>query len=162
LDSLAWDSLSLPNRIKGITLPHITFGIPKSDSHLFQIFATILCGLMWFKRNKVFHGGSIPDISKLAESIKKNALAHFTAWKSPFELESASWIPPSKGAFKVNFDTTIKEHFSAQAAVCRDHSGRIIKASSQISPSCDLNYGEALLLIYLSPLQPLCGLKISP
>jgi hypothetical protein len=29
--------------------------------------------------------------------------------------------------------------------VCRDHSGRILKASSQISPSCDLNYGEALV-----------------
>jgi hypothetical protein len=99
---------------------------------------------MWFNRNKVFHGSFIPDISKLAESIKKNALAHFTAWKSPFELESASWIPPSKGAFKVNFDTTIKEHFSDQATVCKDHSWRIIKANSQTCPPCDPNYGEDL------------------
>jgi hypothetical protein len=38
----------------------------------------------------------------------------------------------------------MREHFSAQATVCRDHSGIIIKASSKISPPCDLNYGEAL------------------
>jgi hypothetical protein len=112
---------------------------------LFQIFSTILCDLLWFNRNKVFHGGSIPNITKLAESIKKNASAHFAAWKSPHELESASWVPPSKCAFKVNFDTAIREHFSAQVVVCWDHSGRILKASSQISPSCDLNYGEALV-----------------
>jgi hypothetical protein len=111
---------------------------------LFQIFAAVLCDLLWFKRNKVFHGGSILDISKLAKSIKKNALAHFAAWKSPLELESASWIPPSKGTFKVNFDTAIMEHFSAQAAICSGHSGRLIKASSKISPLCDMNYGEAL------------------
>jgi hypothetical protein len=111
---------------------------------LFQIFAVVFCDFLWFNRNKVFRKGPIPNISKLAKSIKKNVLAHFTAWKPLLELESASWITPSKGAFKVNFDIAIREHFSAQAAVCKDHSRRIIKASSQINPLCDPNYGEAL------------------
>jgi hypothetical protein len=56
-----------------------------------------------------------------------------------------SWSPPPKDAFKINFDTTIRDQFSTQAAVCRDHSGTIISACSQISPSCDLTYGEALV-----------------
>ena len=86
LDSSTWDSLSLPNWINGITLPYLTFGIPKSDSHLFQIFVVVLCDLLWFNRNKVFHGGSIPNITKLAESINKNALAHLLL-RSPL----ASW-----------------------------------------------------------------------
>jgi hypothetical protein len=37
LDSLKWSSLSLSDWIKGIIAPHIAFGIPPADSHLFQI-----------------------------------------------------------------------------------------------------------------------------
>jgi ribonuclease HI len=44
----------------------------------------------------------------------------------------------------VNFDTAIRDNFSAQAAVCRNSKGNIIKAISQINPPCDPNYGEAL------------------
>jgi hypothetical protein len=53
------------------------------------------------------------------------------------------WIPPKKGSFKINFDTAIREHFSTQAAVCKDHTGSILQAVSQISPPCSPNYGEA-------------------
>jgi hypothetical protein len=44
----------------------------------------------------------------------------------------------------VNFDTAIQETFSMQAAMCRDSTGKIVKAISQINPPCDLTYGEAL------------------
>jgi hypothetical protein len=44
------------------------------------------------------------------------------------------WSLPQEGTSKINFDTAIREHFSAQSAVCRDHRGFILKAVSQISP----------------------------
>jgi hypothetical protein len=81
LDSLAWSSLSLPNWIKGIINPHSSFGIPKSDTHLFQIFAAVFCDLIWFARNKAAHEGFIPDLSILASSIRRTSLDHAAAWQ---------------------------------------------------------------------------------
>jgi hypothetical protein len=87
LDSSAWSSLTPPNWIKGIIHPHSSFGIPKIDSHLFQIFATVLCDLIWFARNKAVHEGFIPDISILASSIRRTSLDHAATWQStsPFK-----------------------------------------------------------------------------
>jgi hypothetical protein len=48
-----------------------------------------------------------------------------------------------EGHYKINFDTAIRDHFSTQAAICRDHTGFILKAVSQISPPCSPSYGEA-------------------
>jgi hypothetical protein len=144
LDSLAWASLTLPNWIKGILSPHSTFGIPKSETHLFQIFAAVLCDLLWFSRNKAHHEGIIPNISILASTIRNTALVHAAAWKVSSPSEPEPWCPPPLGHHKINFDTAIRESFSAQAAVCRNHKGQIIKAISLISPPCSPNYGEAL------------------
>jgi hypothetical protein len=44
----------------------------------------------------------------------------------------------------VNFDTTIRDKFSVQAAICRDSKGKIVKAISQVNPPCDPTFGEAL------------------
>jgi hypothetical protein len=44
----------------------------------------------------------------------------------------------------INFDTAIRDHFSAQAAIFRDSKGHIVKAISQINPHCDSSFGEAL------------------
>jgi hypothetical protein len=54
------------------------------------------------------------------------------------------WSPPTAGSHKINFDTAIRDHFSMQAAVCRDSKGQIVKALSQINPPCDSKFGEAL------------------
>ncbi|XP_059450878.1 uncharacterized protein LOC132181647 [Corylus avellana] len=145
LDSLAWSSLSLPDWIKGIIYPFSSFGIPKADSHLFQIYASVLCDLLWFSRNKAVHEGIIPDIISLASSIKRTSLDHAAAWKysSPITVKEF-WSPPPAGSHKINFDTAIREKFSVQAAVCRDSKGHIVKAISQINPPCDPIYGEAL------------------
>jgi hypothetical protein len=104
----------------------------------------VLCDLLWFSRNKAVHEGIIPNILQLADTIKKTALAHSAAWKSPPVPLTELWTPFAIGSFKINFDTAIRDNFSAQVAVCRDHSGSIISACSQISPSCDPLYGEAL------------------
>ena len=104
----------------------------------------LLCYVMlWVSRNKAIHDGFIPDIPKLAIAIKKSSLAHAVTWLSISAKEVQVWIPPQEGTFKINFDTAIRDIFSAQAAVCRDHTGSIIKVVSQISPPCSPNYGEA-------------------
>jgi hypothetical protein len=46
---------------------------------LFQIFASILCDLLWFARNKAVHEGVIPDLSSLANSIRRTSLDHAAA-----------------------------------------------------------------------------------
>jgi hypothetical protein len=53
-------------------------------------------------------------------------------------------MPPIFPSCKFNFDTAIRDTFSAQAVVCRNHQGHIIHMISQISPPCLPNYGEAL------------------
>jgi hypothetical protein len=47
-------------------------------------------------------------------------------------------------SFKINFDIAIRDFFSAQAVVCRNHNGHIIRTVSQISLPCLPNFDEAL------------------
>jgi hypothetical protein len=144
LDSMKWTSLSLVDWIKGILTPNLSFGIPLADLHLFQIFAAVLCDLLWFSRNQAVHKGEIPDALKLAEKIKKVTSEHFAAWSLKKKIVKEKWSKPPLGFCKVNFDTAIREDFSAQAAVCRDSNGVILKVLSQILPSCSPVFGEAL------------------
>ncbi|XP_059460221.1 uncharacterized protein LOC132189495 [Corylus avellana] len=143
LDSMKWSSLSLSDWIKGILSPHQSFGIPLADSHLFQIYAVVLCDMLWFSRNQVVHKGVFPDVSILAGDIKRISLEHFAAWNSISTPVRELWSPPPAGSFKVNFDTTIRDLFSVQAAVCRNSQGIIVKALSQVRPPCDPTFGEA-------------------
>jgi hypothetical protein len=159
LDSLAWSLLSLPDWIKGIIHPFSSLGIPLADTHLFHIFAAVLCDLLWFSRNKAIHEGVIPDINALAKSIRQTSLDHAAAWKTTSASTQEHWSPPPEGTFKVNFDTAIRKQFSVQAAVCRDSKGHITKALSQISPPCDANYGEALTAQLTASLAVSLGLK---
>jgi hypothetical protein len=90
--------------------------------------------MLWFNRNKAIHDLIIPDPLKLASSIKKATLAHAATWLFVLAPKVQVWIPLQKGSFKINFDTVIRDHFSAQAAVCKDHIGSILKVVSQIYP----------------------------
>jgi hypothetical protein len=137
-------SLSLSDWVKGIINHHLSFGIPETDSQLFQIFASVICDLLWFSRSKAAHDGTISDITSLANSIRRTSLDHPTVWNSTPSSSKEPWTPPLVGTFKVNFDTSIRDQFSAQAVVCRNSKGNIVKVISQINPSCDPNYGEAL------------------
>ena len=111
LDSLAWSSPSLSSWVKGIISPYIAFGIPQSNAHLFQIFAYILCDMLWFSKNKAIHEGIILDISKLALSIKKSSLAHAAAWSTILDKEVQVWTPPQEGFLKINFDVALETIF---------------------------------------------------
>jgi hypothetical protein len=95
----------------------------------------------------------------LAASIKKTAIAHHAAWSLKTSKVVEVWTPPVKDSFKINFDTAILDTFSAQATVCRDSKGTIIKAISQISPSCDPNFGEALAALLVVALAVILQLK---
>jgi hypothetical protein len=68
--------------ISGILTPNLSFGIPKDDTHLFQIYAVVLCDMMWFSRNQAIHKGVLPEVSSFAATIKRLSLDHFVAWQS--------------------------------------------------------------------------------
>jgi hypothetical protein len=141
---MKWTSFSLADWIKGILTPNISFGIPLADLHIFQIFAAVLGDLLWFSRNQAVHKGVIPDALKLAENIKKASSEHFATWSPKKKIDKEKWSKPPPCFCKVNFDTIIQEVFFAQAAVCRDSNGVILKVLFQIRPSCSPVFGEAL------------------
>ena len=79
--------------------------------HLFQIYSSVLCDMLCFSRNKVIHDGSIPNILKLASSIKKSALAHAAAWLSVSALEVPSMDSSSGGQFQDQFRYSYQRSF---------------------------------------------------
>ena len=103
----------------------------------------MLCDLLWFSRNQVVHKGVFPEVSSLAANIKRVSMEHYAAWSLKLYLAKEVWIKPPQGWCKVNFDATIREGFSTQAAIRRNSNGEIIKTLTQVSPSCSLVYGEA-------------------
>jgi ribonuclease HI len=75
--------------------------------------------------------------------INKIALEHFQAWHSSSQVLLKGWVTPPPDWVKINFDTAIRDSFSAQAVICRDSQGQVLHLSSQISPPCSPNVGEA-------------------
>lgn len=61
--------------------PCFVVGIPKTNVHLFQIYAFVSCDLMWFSRNRAVHDGVIANVLVLSSSINKVSLEHHLAWK---------------------------------------------------------------------------------
>jgi hypothetical protein len=125
---LEWSALSLADWIECILTPTSSFGINCADSHFFQIFAAVLCDMLWFYRNQVVHKGVIPDVSTIAANINRVSMEHYTTWSSKIHHVKEVLSKPPHGFCKVNFDTTIREGFSTQVAVCRNSNGMIIKA----------------------------------
>jgi hypothetical protein len=83
------------------------------------------------------------DAIQVFHHINRISMEHFIAWYStPPPLER--WQPPISPDYKINFDTAIRDTFSAQAAVCHNHQGHIISMLSHINSPCRPNYGEAL------------------
>jgi hypothetical protein len=75
--------------------------------------------------------------------VNKISLEHFQAWHSSSQVPLEKWAPPPLSWVKINFDTTIRDSFSSQAVVYRDSRGQVLHMSSQISPPCSPNVGEA-------------------
>jgi hypothetical protein len=131
--------------IKVILFPNKFLLIPQTDLHYFQIFASVACDLLWTHRNKAYHEGTSFDALLLSCTINKVALDHYRAWKALTSAPSIEkWIPSAPSYFKINFDTVIRDDFSAQAVVCRSDQGRILQTEYIISPPCTSNEGEAL------------------
>jgi hypothetical protein len=114
------------------------------DQHKFQIFAAVACDILWFYRNKAYHDGLSYDAISVSKHINKISLEHYQAWHSSSSTLEDTWTPPPTNWVKINFDTAIRDSFSAQAAICRDDKGHILQATSQISISCSPNEGEAM------------------
>jgi ribonuclease HI len=113
------------------------------DHCKFQIFVAVACDILWFYKNKALHDDVAFDARFVSAHINKISLEHFIAWHPPTQELEEKWIPPPPNWVKFNFDTVIRDSFSAQAMVCRDSKGRILHLSSQISSSCTPNVGEA-------------------
>jgi hypothetical protein len=71
----------------------------------------------------------------VSRKINKVSLEHMAAWKKASIPLEEKWMPPPPHWFKINFDTAIRDTFSAQAAVCRDHLGHIIKWTPRLIPN---------------------------
>jgi len=67
-----------------------------------------------------------------------------STWKVKLAISCEVWQSPSPPFFKINYDSAIRDTFSAQVAVCRDSRGSIIKCLFLISSPCSPIYGEAL------------------
>lgn len=121
-----------------------SLGIPQLNTHLFQIFASVACDLLWFYRNKSHHDGSSQEPLSISMTINKVTLDHQTAWSSKLIPQVEKWISPPLNWYKINFDTAMKNNYSAQVVVCQNNEGKIICMVSQLSDSCSSNVGETL------------------
>jgi hypothetical protein len=134
-------------------------GIPQAETHLFQIFVVdVACDYLWFIRNKAHHDGLILNALIISFTINKTVLEHHSAWKTKLVPSCKVWKSPPSFSFKINYDTTIQDTFSAQVAVCRDSSGSIIKCVSFISSPCSPIYGEAFAAFLETQLATFLGL----
>jgi hypothetical protein len=143
----AMDILALPiyniTDLLRIILNPATIGIFQTNSHMFQIFATVACDQLWFSRNKAHHDNLVPNALVISANINKIVLEHHSAWSTSLIRNPEVWKKPSSPFYKINYNTAIRLSFLAQAAVIRNSSGAIIKFSSIIrSPNITL-FGEA-------------------
>jgi hypothetical protein len=81
--------------------------IPLVDTHLFQIFAMVACGKIWFSRNKAFHEGLIPNALSVSSTVNQVSRTHFSAWSNKTTSMKQVWKKPYLDCFKINYDTSI-------------------------------------------------------
>ena len=134
----------MSNWIASIISPGRTLDIPLVDQHKFQFFASVTCVILWFYRNKALHDKASFDARSVSVHFNKISLEHFQAWHSSSQVPMEKWTPPPLNWVKISFDTAIRDSVSAQAAICRDSKGQVLRVFSQISPSCSPNVGKAL------------------
>ncbi|XP_062176085.1 uncharacterized protein LOC133881146 [Alnus glutinosa] len=144
IDSTTFHFTNMLDWIKVLISPGLNLNIPKEDHHRFQIFASVTCDTLWSSRNKAYHENLSFDALQLSRKILKVSQEHMVAWKSISQQIEEKWIPPPPQWFKINFDTAIRDTFSTQAAVCRNHLGHIIKIHTKTNSPCQPNEGEAL------------------
>jgi hypothetical protein len=92
--------------IKINNLPRIFSWHNSKDLHHFQIFAAVLCDLLWFYRNKAYHDGLLFDALLISRNINRITREHYKAW-ALIPLPPEKWKSPPVSWFKINFDTAI-------------------------------------------------------
>jgi hypothetical protein len=134
------------NWIKVIISSGSILNILKTDHHYFQIFDVVACDFLWFSRNKAYHDGISFNALQLSRNVNKVSMEHLVAWKTvPNNSVEEKWIPPPPSIFKINFDIAIRDTFSVQAAIRRNHKGQILQQATQVNQTCHPNMGEALV-----------------
>ncbi|XP_062177050.1 uncharacterized protein LOC133881987 [Alnus glutinosa] len=135
LDSTTLDSPHLCDWVRVILYPEALLHIPSLELHRFQVFAAVACDLLWFHRNKAYHEGMSFDARNLARQIVTTYHQHCDAWSAKLRPTLEKWIRPPLNWHKLNFDTAIRDSFSCQAAICRNHEGRLIVIIALQQPS---------------------------
>ena len=143
LDSTTFPFSLMADWIASIISPGHSLGILLKDQHKFQFFSSVACDILCFYRNKALHEGLTFDARSVSLHINKISFEHFQAWHSSSQVLLEKWTPSPLNWVKINFDTAIRDSFSAQAVVCRDSRGQVLHLSSQISLPCSPNVGEA-------------------
>jgi hypothetical protein len=70
-------------------------GIPLSDQHLFQIFATVACDQIWLARNEALHEDIVPNALVISSTINRIVKHHHSAWINKLVPKIAVWEWPS-------------------------------------------------------------------
>lgn len=107
-------------------------GIPLSDIHLFQLFATIACDQIWMARNKALHDDIVLNALVISSTINRIVKLHHLVWSNKLTPKLAVWEKPSTSCFKINYDVAIGPNFLEQSVVCRDSLGTIVTLQSHI------------------------------
>jgi hypothetical protein len=89
------------------------------------------------------HKGVIPKVLKLAKNIKRVSSKHFAVWSQKLLPMKEKWTKPPQDWSKVSFHDVLRDTFSTQAAVCRNHKGKITQILTQVRPPCNQVNGEA-------------------
>lgn len=110
---------------------------------------------IWFSRNKAYHEDLVPNALTISAHINSLVLEHSSAWKTSMSQSPEVWKRPCSPFIKINYDTTIRDSFSAQATIIRDSTDTITHCSSIISPPCTTvyAYGEALAALLATNLE---------
>ena len=103
-----------------------------------------MCDMLWLSRNQAVHKGVILELLKLAETIRRVSSKHLAAWNQKLHPKTATWTKPPQDWSKVSFHAIIRNSFSTQATMCRNHKGEISQIVTQVRPPCSQDYGEAL------------------
>lgn len=80
LDTTILNVANIRDWLHIILHPECRPGLPHTEIHRFQIFATIACDFLWFTRNKAYHDGLLPYAFVISTTINRIDLEHFSAW----------------------------------------------------------------------------------
>ncbi|KAL3628478.1 hypothetical protein CASFOL_027524 [Castilleja foliolosa] len=116
----------------------------------FIVFTAALLDNIWFFRNKIAHGASIPPFQELLSIVSRQIKMHwFSIVKTGISNKAPSpvWIPPPLGFIKVNTDASFKNGVSKAGIIFRNHSGTISLAATYHHNCLDSFSAECLALL---------------